>query len=66
MSDRAKILRVTAIISSSLILLTFIIILIINGKDGLIIYPYFPLLISIMPCIILWKMCIDEKKHDIK
>lgn len=64
MNERAKLLKVIAIISSILIILYFIVIICID--DGFIIYSNIGLLISIVCCIRLWKDYIDEKKHNRK
>lgn len=61
MSDRAKALKVIAIISSSYVLFSLIITLIISFIDEFTIYPYIFLLISVIACISLWKMYLDEK-----
>ena len=68
MNDRAKVLKVTAIIASFTIILylMFNVTITICAKDGFTKYPYIFLLISVVPCIYLWKMYIDEKKHNSK
>jgi len=66
MNERAKLLKIIACTNSSLLLLTFIIILIISGKDRFTILPYMTLIISIVPCASLWKMYLDEKKQNVK
>ena len=63
MRERAKLLKVTAIIASFIDILFLMFIILICDKDGLGIYPYLGLLIVVTGCNIkLWKMYIDEKK----
>lgn len=64
MNDRVKLLKVISLITTSLLLLSFIFLLIISNLYGFAIYPYICLLISVIPSISLWKMYIDEKKHN--
>lgn len=66
MNDRAKVLKVTAIITSSVTILSLMFCIIFSAIDGFSLYSYFGLLIAIGSCIILWKMYIDEKKHNRK
>jgi len=68
MNDRARLLRVIAIIASCTLILClmFIVTITICAKGSFSIYPYISLLISIIPCIYLWKIYIDEKKHNSK
>lgn len=62
MNDRAKLIKVTAIITSSVTLLSLIFCIIFSVIDGFSLYSYFGLLIAVGGCIILWKMYIDAKK----
>jgi len=66
MSERAKVLKVIAIIASFTALLCLVFVVTISVIDGFTIYPYIFLLTSVMPLIYLWKIYIDEKKHDRK
>lgn len=66
MNDRVKLLKVISLITTSLLLLSFIFLLIISNIYGFSIYPYICLLISSISSISLWKMYIDEKKHNNK
>ncbi|MFA6942011.1 MAG: hypothetical protein WCQ54_13700 [Clostridiaceae bacterium] len=66
MSEKAKLLKVIAIIASFTSLLCLMFIVTISVIDGFTIYPYIFLLISVMPLIYLWKLYIDEKKHNRK
>ena len=66
MNDRVKLLKVISLITTSLILLSFIFSLIISNIYGFSIYPYICLLISVIPSISLWTMYMYEKKHNNK
>jgi hypothetical protein len=66
MKDRAKRLKLLAIIASFYALLSLIIILVISGADGISIYLYISFIISLIPCVGLWKMYADEKKRKDK
>jgi hypothetical protein len=66
MNERAKLLKVTAIVASIFTILCLIFIVIICIKYGFTIYPYIGLLLSFVSCIKLWKSYIDEKKHNRK
>lgn len=66
MNDRVKLLKVISLITTSLLLLSFIFLLIISNLYGFSIYPYICLLISFIPSISLWKMYIYEKNHNNK
>lgn len=66
MRERAEVLKVIAIIASFTTLLCLMFIVTISVIDGFTIYPYIFLLISVMPLIYLWKIYIDEKKHNRK
>lgn len=66
MSERAKILKVVAIITSFTIVLTLFFIVTICGKDRFIIYPYLCLLLALGGNISLWRMYINEKNHNRK
>ncbi|MDV4152091.1 hypothetical protein R0131_14775 [Clostridium sp. AL.422] len=66
MSDRAKALKIIAIIATSLTLLTLVFLLVLSTLDEFTIYPYICLLISVLPCISLWKSYLDEKKLNKK
>jgi len=62
MSERAKILKVAAIIGTFFIMLCLMLIVIFSYKDNFIIYPYLFWLIGFISCIRLWKMYVDAKK----
>lgn len=62
MSERAKLLKVAAIIASFLAMLCLMLIIIFSDKDDFIIYPYLCWLIGFISCIRLWKMYVDAKK----
>lgn len=66
MNDRVKLLKVISLITTSLLLLSFIFLLIISNLYGFSIYPYICLLISFISSISLWKMYIYEKNHNNK
>ena len=62
MSERAELLKVSAIIASILAILCLMLIIIFSDKDNFIIYPYLCWLIGFISCIRIWKMYVDEKK----
>jgi undecaprenyl pyrophosphate phosphatase UppP len=62
MSDRAKILKVTAIIASFSAILCLVLMIIFSAKESFAIYPYLCWLIGFVSCIRLWKMYVDAKK----
>ncbi|HZK56523.1 MAG TPA: hypothetical protein VFC84_20390 [Desulfosporosinus sp.] len=66
MNERAKLLRVSAIIASILTILCTMFIVTFCVKDGFTIYPYFGLLVAFVSCIRLWKMFLDEKNNHRK
>ena len=66
MSERAKVLKVVAIISSTMTILSLMFIVIVSYIVDVGIYPYAGILLAILSCIFLWKQYIDEKKRNRK
>jgi len=62
MNDRAKILKVTAIIASVTVILCLVFLIIFSVKEGFAIYLYLFWLSAFVCCIPLWKMYVDAKK----
>lgn len=66
MTERAKLLKVIAIIASFTFALGLMVVATISSISGFTIYPYISLLISVISLIYLWKIYIDEKNHNYK
>jgi len=62
MNDRAKILKVSAIIASSLTIMCLVFFITIIDTKGFTVYDYLILLIPFISCIRLWKMYVDASK----
>jgi len=63
MNERAKLLKVTAIITSFTTILCLMFIVAVCVKDGFVIYPFVGFLLAFVCCIRFWKMYVDEKKR---
>ena len=62
MSQRAKLLKVSAMIGSFLVIIFLMFNIILSIIDGFKIYTYFIVPIVVISDIRLWKMYIDERK----
>jgi len=66
MSERAKLLKVSAMIASFLSILLLMFIITISIVDDFRIYTYFFLIIVGSSCIRLWKMYMDKKVRTVR